>query len=169
MAHKIAERCQEELGGSGSLMIRSDLKGTAAHAEPFMVGDIDPAKSFVHVLDDTTLHVLMKELDTIADFVAYLDKKEGFVRTGPAFFAPGEEELVSWYLRHMNDKQEHYFKLPAIPGIDSLRSLLSMPWRGRNTLLRPEEYLIPSALCALWRVNRESGDGCWPESWLIVS
>lgn len=26
---------------------------------------------------------------------------------GPAFFAPDEEELVAWYLRHMNDKKKH--------------------------------------------------------------
>jgi SEC-C motif len=93
-------------------MIRSDLRGAAAHTEPFTIGDIDPARSFVHVLDDTTLHVLMNELDTIADFVAYLDKKEELVRTGPNFFAAGEEELVSWYLRRVNEKDEHYFELP---------------------------------------------------------
>lgn len=112
VAHKIAERCRDELGGSGSLMIRSDLKGAAAHTEPFTVGDIDPTRSFVHVLDDTTLDVLMKELDTIADFVAYLDKKEEFIRSGLNIFAAGEEELLAWYLVHVNEKEEHCFKLP---------------------------------------------------------
>ena len=119
VAHKIADRCKDELGGSGNLMIRSDLRGVAAHTEPFTIGDIDPARSFVHALDDTTLHVLMKELDTIADFVAYLDKKEEFIRTGPDFFAAGEEELVSWYLRRVNTKEEHYFEVPK-GKVDSL-------------------------------------------------
>lgn len=93
-------------------MIRSDLKGAEAHTEPFMVGDIDPAKSFVHVLDDTALHVLMKEMDTIADLVAYLDKKEEFIRSGPRFIAAGEEELISFYLKHVNAEEEHCFKVP---------------------------------------------------------
>jgi len=112
VAHKIAERHRELFGGSGSLNIQSNLKGLAAHTEPFTVGDIDPTKSFVHVLDDMALNVLMTELDTIADFVAYLDKKEEIIRSGTRVVSAGEEELVAWYLRHMNDKKEHYFKLP---------------------------------------------------------
>ena len=93
VAHKVAERCHKELGGSGSLILRSDLKGNAAHSIPFTVGDIDPSKSFAHILDDTSLDVLMRELDTISDFVAYLDKKEEFFRSGRDFFCAGEEEL----------------------------------------------------------------------------
>jgi len=112
VAHRIAKRCRDELGGSGSLMINSDLRGAAAHTEPFQVGDLDPIKSLVHVLDDTTLNVLMRELDTIADFVVYLDKKEEFLRSGPHLFAADEEELLSWYLRFTNEEGEHCFKLP---------------------------------------------------------
>jgi hypothetical protein len=53
VAHKIAERYREQFGGSGSLMIRSDLKGTAAHTEPFAIGDINPEKSFVTAISET--------------------------------------------------------------------------------------------------------------------
>ncbi len=53
VAHEIAVRCAQELGGSGSLMIRNDVVGIAAHTEPFIIGDLDPGRSFVHVFDDT--------------------------------------------------------------------------------------------------------------------
>ena len=112
VAHKIAERCHKELGGSGSLMLRSDLKGKAAHSIPFTIGDVNPSKSFVHILDDTSLDVLMRELDTISDFVIYLDKKEEFFRSGRDFFCAGEEELLAWYLRHTDESGEHCFKIP---------------------------------------------------------
>ncbi len=112
VAHRIATRCRDELGGSGSLMIRSDLTGATTHTAPFQVGDLDPAKSFVHVLDDTTLTVLMRELDTIRDSVTYLDKKEELLCSGLPVFAAGEEELLSWYLRYANENKEHFFRLP---------------------------------------------------------
>lgn len=111
VAHKIAARCREELGGSGSLMLLTDIRGSKNHEQPFMVGDLDPGKGFVHVLDDVALDVLLHELDTMADFAAYLNKKEEVVRSGVSFFAAGEEELLSWYLRH-HDGEGHFIKLP---------------------------------------------------------
>lgn len=57
--------------GSGSLVIRPSIKGSA-HVDvacpeymPFCIGDVDPNGSFVHVFDDTTLDVVLRELDTI--------------------------------------------------------------------------------------------------------
>lgn len=57
VAHDGSRRCREELGGSGSMMIAPDLIGAAHSAseadggKPFMIGQIDPAKGFVHVFD----------------------------------------------------------------------------------------------------------------------
>lgn len=110
VAHAVSGRCREMLGGSGSLMLRSDLKGKDAHVHPFAVGDLNPAKSFVHVLDDTTLDILMLELDTVSDFVSYLDKKEELIRKGPTLLAAGEEELLSNYLRNTDDLHRHCFR-----------------------------------------------------------
>src|SRR2546425_12250974 len=62
VAHGIAARCREEHGGSGSLMLRSDHVGAEAHTTPFAVGDLDPEQSFVHILDDVTLDILLTTL-----------------------------------------------------------------------------------------------------------
>jgi hypothetical protein len=65
---------------------------------PFTVGDIAPERGYVHVLDDVTLDIVLPELDTIADFTAYLGAKERLVRSGRLLSAAGEEELLAYYL-----------------------------------------------------------------------
>ena len=94
--------CQQALGGSGSLMVNTGLKGFDAHVDPFMVGDLDTATPFVHVLDDTTLNVLMRTLDTITDFTSYLRKKENLLRAPMSILAAGEEELLANYLKNLS-------------------------------------------------------------------
>jgi len=109
VAHKASQRCQEELGGSGSLMIFPDISGSQhlksdnADCRPFMVGQIDPAKGFVHIFDDTSLDITLKTLDTITDFVSYLTKKEAFIQSGLLGVAAGEEDLLAFYLMKSNE------------------------------------------------------------------
>src|SRR5437016_4088690 len=50
VAHGISSRIRQEYGGSGSLMIDTALKGSGMHTDPFSVGDLDPQRTFVHVL-----------------------------------------------------------------------------------------------------------------------
>ncbi len=115
VAHDVTARCREALDGSGSLRIRPGLVGAAHYtgteesAEPFTIGNLDPEKGFVHVLDDTSLQVVMATLDTVSDFVAYLRSKERFISDGRLLFAAGEEELVAEYLSHLNADGEHDF------------------------------------------------------------
>lgn len=112
VAHGVSARCREKLGGSGSLMICTELKGESTHVMPFMVGDLNPQKTFVHVLDDVSLDILMRVLDTVADFTAYLMKKEAFLRSGMEVVAAGEEELLANYLKVLNSNNEHDFVVP---------------------------------------------------------
>jgi hypothetical protein len=115
VAHGASARCKKELGGSGSLMISSSLVGDAHMLPrdkggfPFMVGSIDPTKGYVHVLDDTTLDILLRTLDTVADFVGYLNKKEKLFQSGRMITAAGEEELLAYYLTHLNADGEYDF------------------------------------------------------------
>jgi SEC-C motif len=94
-------------------MIKSPLKGLSNHTEPFSVGDLDPGRSFVHVLDDTSLNIVLRTLDTIADFTAYLIKKESLLRSDQVVVAAGEEELLSFYLTRMNPDGQRDFVIPA--------------------------------------------------------
>jgi hypothetical protein len=119
VAHDSAGRCRQHLGGSGSLMLVPRITGSAHIAPeaegftPFAVGQIHPDKGYVHVLDDTTLDILLTTLDTITDFVSYLNKKESLINSGRLLFAAGEEDLLAFYLSKLNSQGEHDFVLPG--------------------------------------------------------
>jgi hypothetical protein len=102
-------------GSSGSLFIDTKLRGDDHKNSPFRVGWVLPNKRLVHVFDETTLDIVLHELDTISDFVSYLTKKEErFTTPGLDFLVPGEEELIAFYLQHFDFRRdEHYF--PEIP------------------------------------------------------
>ena len=125
IVHKIAvargagEACRSYFsGGSGSLGILPGITGRAhwdrnvAEIQPFMVGDIDPGGSFVHVLDDGSLEVLMRELDTITDFTRYLTRKAEFIRSGKLVLGHGEEDLLAYYAIRINENGDHDFSHP---------------------------------------------------------
>lgn len=109
-------------GSSGSLMLLSALKGSKAHQEtPFHIGQPLESGRFVHVLDEMTVDLLLDELDTVPDLVAYLRKKEEFLQTpGPIFSVPGEEELLARYLSTMRDEEHAFPKVPKDAGFVAL-------------------------------------------------
>jgi hypothetical protein len=119
VAHGASERCRRELGGRGSLMIFPDIIGDMHIApiskggRPFAIGIVDPSRGYVHILDDTTLDILMNTLDTITEFVGYLSDKEAFIRSGYLGGATGEEELLAFYLSEINERGQHCFSRPA--------------------------------------------------------
>ncbi|KIN77851.1 SEC-C motif domain protein [Sulfitobacter mediterraneus KCTC 32188] len=70
---------------------------------------MNPDGSFVHVLDDVSLDIVMNELDTVRDFTDYLGKKEEFVRSGQLLSAQGEENLLAYYAIRINEDGDHDF------------------------------------------------------------
>ena len=58
-------------------------------------------KGYVHVFDEDSLNIIIKELDTIADFIKYLNDKEFLFMSGiiPTFFGR-EEDLLALYIHH---------------------------------------------------------------------
>lgn len=118
VAHAVSDRCRAFHGGSGTLMIMPHLTGDAHYGYPahpvipFAVGDLNPSKGFVHVLDDQSLDTVLGTLDTFPDFISYLVRKEQLIRSGVLGGAAGEDDLLAVYLTHTND-QGHYFPVPA--------------------------------------------------------
>ena len=55
----------------------------------------------------------MGALDTVSDFVSYLTKKERFILSGKLGWAAGEEDLLAFYLKRINDEDQHDFVIPA--------------------------------------------------------
>ena len=104
-------------GSSGTFIVFPHLKGSehtglSDKIEPFSIGDVNPEGSFIHVFDDSALDVLMHELDTVSDFTSYLTKRERVIRDGKLAWAPGEEDLLGYYLTAMGANDEHDFVKP---------------------------------------------------------
>jgi hypothetical protein len=119
VAHAASARCRLEQGGTGSLMIMPAITGPDHYrypdgpVMPFAIGDVDPSRGYVHVLDDQSLNVLLETLDTIADFTDYLTAKELFFRSGRLGGATGEDDLLALYLKRADADGRHRFVLPG--------------------------------------------------------
>lgn len=87
------------IGGSGTFIVNPTLKGEEEHLKlPFNVGQINPDKGYIHILNETSLEILMNELDTLTDFIDYLQSKEKLILSNKLFAAYGEEEILVTYL-----------------------------------------------------------------------
>lgn len=115
VANGASEQCRRELGGSGSLLIRPSLTGddhvkaSADGGMPFAVGRVNDTQPFVHILDDTSLPLLLQNLDTAPDFINYLSKKARFIASRRLALAAGEEALLGQYLGALGSDGEHDF------------------------------------------------------------
>lgn len=109
-------------GGSGSLMVNTGImpKQHLCNIDRngvidsnygdvvFRIGRVCDEKHVFHVFDDFTLDCVMNELDTVSDFIEYLDEKEKFITDGKVLMATGEEDLLAQYLMTMNN-DKHAF------------------------------------------------------------
>lgn len=91
-----AVRAQFEGSAGGLLFAQPGLDELLV--KPFTYSDAHPGKTFVHVLDEERLQLLLSELDTAADFLAYLRFKAKLIRKGALSVVEGEENLLAWYL-----------------------------------------------------------------------
>ena len=137
------DRCRKQFGGSGSMVLMPSL---SAASSPFCLGSVASTQSPIHVFDEVTLDVILRELDTITDFTEYLQKKEKLLQSGRLKFAKGEENLLAHYLGHLNVDNEHDFVLPEAStqleiqdGI--YRSYLQSPERKAKKAADQKSYL----------------------------
>lgn len=122
------EACKEYWNhqSTGSLILDTELMGAKAHDVPFKIGWPAGRERFVHVLDELTLNVLLRELDTVTDFIDYLDAKETLLSTpGVEFMVCGEEDLFVQYALNV---QEAKHKFPDIPDGATHVSFMEGEW-----------------------------------------
>jgi hypothetical protein len=118
VAHGSGIRARKRLGGSGSLIMMPDIIGKqhfkkdCGPVRPFAIGQLDVNRGYVHVLDDTSFEILLQTLDTAPDFIQYLDRKERLIESGRLGIAAGEEDLLAFYLQHVDDSEHHEFVFP---------------------------------------------------------
>jgi len=137
-------------GGTGSFGIQPDIKGHAhwntsvGDIQPFMIGDIDPEGGFVHVFDDGSLEVVMRELDTITDFTGYLSRKADFIRSGRLALGHGEEDLLAYYAVRINENGDHDF-VPPNGGTWADGEVIAIDGSHYSELVRNPQYIAKKA------------------------
>ena len=113
-------------GSSGSLVLNTNIVGDAHYETPFRVGFPLQDRRFVHVLDEMTLDILLEELDTIPDLIAYLECKERYFSQAEVYVsAAGEEQLLARYMCTIKDGKH---SLPSVPDGTSAVMLLKGDW-----------------------------------------
>lgn len=116
---------------SGSLLLDSSIEGDTHTESPFRIGFPAQGRRFVHVLDEMTIDVLLEELDTVPDLVAYLSCKEAFMSSaGVAITVAGEEDLLARYMCTMKDGNH---SLPDIPDDTSYLTIVEGDWEFYST------------------------------------
>lgn len=150
VAHGAKRACQDNMGGAGSLMIMTSISDGLSNSMdglmPFAVGALGIPTGYIHHFDDVTLDILLRELDTITDFVQYLEKKEALMCSGKLVIAPGEEELLARYLSRMGDDDRHDFAIPDKFDGFCLEQGMWQALQGRPDYIRKKEADRPSYL-----------------------
>ena len=103
IAHGATEPCKAYFsGGDGGFLINNRIIGNMhvdEGCEPFCVGRVlDNAQDFIHVFDDSSYINVLRELDTIQDFIGYLDARQTLL-TGKGVIAESENDILAQHLR----------------------------------------------------------------------
>ncbi len=97
-------------GSAGTLAYVYPLDSKEILDRPFTINDINPKKTYVHVLDETGIDLLLGELATPSDFIHYLKAKEHAIRKLNLISTGGEEDLLAYYLE--NRQENGYGSIP---------------------------------------------------------
>ncbi|ELY4159714.1 hypothetical protein SMZ39_003991 [Cronobacter turicensis] len=136
VAKNATKRFSSIVQGSGSLIINPLITGDEHLKNPFMIGIPISNKPYIHVFDDVALDVVLNELDTISDFIDYLEKKEELITSGKLISAAGEEDLLGHYLMSAEKDRvpgfyiEHNQKAIILEG--QYESLIKLPQYHRG-------------------------------------
>lgn len=74
----------------------------------------------VHILDSVNVKIVLTELDTFADFLAYTQEKENAIQKYNIFGYCGEEDLLAHYIMNQLEQDEGYRIGHSAPSINAL-------------------------------------------------
>ncbi|MDR0820683.1 MAG: SEC-C domain-containing protein [Endomicrobium sp.] len=111
IANGAKDACKKYFGEgcTGSLRFSTDLSELKDLHLPteFCVTD-DKTQTFVHIFDDFSFPFILNELDTLTDFVNYLEEKEVFIRKAKGVSYTGEEDLLYNYVKNLDNKRNRH-------------------------------------------------------------
>jgi hypothetical protein len=85
------------LPDSGERKIHRIAVALGSMAKARYIGSLDYGKGYVHVFDERSLQIILRELDTITDFVQYLSSVESLCDRGTWVISDGAEDVLAYY------------------------------------------------------------------------
>ena len=103
IAHGATEPCKKYFaGGDGGLIVDSSIVGDMhinEDCEPFYIGRVfNEPQTFIHVFDDASYINVLHELDTIQDFLRYLEARQKLFVTKHVI-AESESDILAQHLQ----------------------------------------------------------------------
>lgn len=102
VAHGSSKQCKKYFsGGDGGLIIDNqivDNMHTDDTCQPFCIGLPDKkSENFIHIFDDVSYSIVLRELDTVQDFLDYLRARKAFLLS-KHIVAASENEILAQHL-----------------------------------------------------------------------
>lgn len=108
-----------------------------------------PKFPIYHILDSANLEILLKELDTITDFLNYLKEKEKVIKLSNIITYAGEENVMGQYLRNIEYKTGKHYILK-----DENKNLIvdfeNMIWKNFSNSFEYKEKKTLDKVSYLW-------------------
>ena len=145
VAHGAMQACEsfsgKNVSGSFAVAYSDNIAALSTGKQfpfPFMIGL--PRDEIVHLFDTLTVQIILGELDTFTDFVAFIDAKEAAIYKYELLGYAGEEDLLAEYYLNFDDATKRHFigvLDPAYQGVlipegKWLRFILSSPYRRKK-------------------------------------
>ena len=133
-----ARAAEDAWGAHGQLLVTNRTLPECAEA-PHRAGAFDDRGTMHHVIDSVALDLLLSALDTVSDFVGYLDRREALFRRERSLCARGEAQLLANYLlsdvhgRRHRDFDWHDSESVDLSVDDPWKRWLTSPQRSAKT------------------------------------
>ena len=141
-----AARAPSPTDGRGDGLAFEADAGAGVADRAFVVGDIDPAKHFVHVFDEESFDLVVRELGTLGDLLRYLDCRERAIRHGGLTRFDAESDVLASYLAVIDDLGNGDIRLSAPAAAGAASTLQGEPWAS----------FIRSSAYERWRFFQEA-------------
>lgn len=108
-----------------------------------------PKSPIYHILDSANLEILLKELDTITDFINYLKEKEKAIKLSKIVTYTGEEDVMGQYLRTIEPETGKHYILKD-QNKDLIVDFENMIWKNFSNSYEYKEKKILDKSSYLW-------------------
>lgn len=140
VCHGIEDALERNLGKPSFLFdntIISNQHWDRSNTVPFTLGKIS-SDSFVHVFNEATVELIMKEFDTTKDFISYLTQREILFNSPQKITLRSEVDILQLYYRNFDENKSLYNILSA-PELQ--KEIVAVDYGGIDSLLAHPQYI----------------------------